>query len=468
MLALVLALSLDIAQLLHRDVVVGEAICQAAELRTFYARRGNRPAWDSGSATALLAAIDTLAEEGLEPNRYHREALARLARSAEHDVLATDAFLSAATHLSQGLVDPQFARPAWCAPPSKIDIAAMLQLAIDDGTIAETLAHFSVRHEGYIRLRRALAGYRDLARHGGWTAVPKGRTLRIGDDDARVAILRKRLHSPNDSTRFDAELEALVRHFQSHHGITVDGVVGPETLRELNVSAGDRAKQIAVNMERWRWMPEDLGESYILVNIAAFRLDVIENDRSVLTMKTVVGKDYTRTPFFAARVTEVIVNPWWNVPDSIASKELWPKQRRDPSYFARERMVVTDSRIRQRPGPWNALGRLKFNMPNRYNVYLHDTPAKSLFEQSFRAFSHGCIRLEKPLNLALHLLGDQPQWTAAAIEREIAAGNERAIRLTTPKPVYVLYWTAWVGDDGEVEFHRDHYERDGAIEAALR
>jgi L,D-transpeptidase YcbB len=194
---------------------------------------------------------------------------------------------------------------------------------------------------------------------------------------------------------------------------------------------------------------------------------VIEAGHSVLTMKTVVGKEYTRTPFFAARIAEVIVNPWWNVPDSIAVKELWPKQRRDPSYFAREHMVGTNGRIRQRPGEWNALGRLKFNMPNRYDVYLHDTPAKSLFDQPFRAFSHGCIRLERPLELALYLLRDQPRWTTAAIESDITAGTERAIRLTTPQPVYVLYWTAWVGDDGHMEFHRDHYERDAALSAAL-
>ena len=214
-------------------------------------------------------------------------------------------------------------------------------------------------------------------------------------------------------------------------------------------------------MERWRWLPEQLGDRYLLVNIAAFRLDAIEGGRSVLSMKTVAGKEYTRTPFFAARVTEVIANPWWNVPDSIAAKELWPRQQRDPSYFAREHMVVMNGRIRQRPGSWNALGRLKFNMPNRYDVYLHDTPAKSLFARSFRAFSHGCIRLERPFDLAHYLLPD------ADIETAVDAGRERAIPLASPVPVYVLYWTAWVGDDGHIEFHRDHYERDAALAASL-
>lgn len=468
MLTVILLLSLDIRPLLNRDVVAGERICDTAGLRTFYARRDARPAWDAAAHASLLRAIDALSENGLEPNRYHREALHRLPPNAERDVLATDAFLIAATHLSQGVVDPQFVRPAWCALPPRLDVAAILQTALDEHTIEATLAGLATHHEGYVRLRRALADYRAVARAGGWNIVPPGRALRIGDDDARVVDLRRRLGVGGTNTKFDSGLDVHVRHFQSHHGITEDGIVGPETVREMNVSAADRVRQIAVNLERWRWMPEDLGESYLIVNIAAFRLDVIEGDHSLLTMKTVVGKEYSRTPFFAARITDVIVNPWWHVPDSIATKELWPKQQRDPSYFAREHMVVTNGRIRQRPGSWNALGRLKFNMPNGYDVYLHDTPAKDLFALPFRAFSHGCIRLEKPLDLALYLLRDQPRWTAAAIESAIAAGNERAIRLTTPQPVYVLYWTAWVGDDGHMEFHRDHYDRDAAIASALR
>jgi L,D-transpeptidase YcbB len=468
MLALVLLLSLDINPLLNRDVVAGDRICDVAGVRTFYTRREAQPAWNDASHVSLLRAIDALADEGLEPDRYHRQALHRLPTGADRDVLATDAFLIAASHLSQGAVDPQFVRPEWCVLPPRLDVAAILQSALDERTIEATLSRLATRHEGYVRLRRALAEYRRVERAGGWNSVREGRSLRIGDDDPRVLDLRKRLGDPGAATRFDSALDTLVRHFQSHHGITEDGIAGAETLREMNVTAADRVQQIAVNMERWRWMPENLGESYLIVNIAAFRLDVLEGNRSVLTMKTVVGKEYTRTPFFAARITEVIVNPWWNVPDSIARKELWPRQRRDDSYFAREHMIVTDGRIRQRPGDWNSLGRLKFNMPNGYDVYLHDTPAKGLFELPFRAFSHGCIRLERPMDLALYLLRDQPRWTALAIETAIASGKEQTLRLTTPQPVYVLYWTAWVGDDGHMEFHRDHYERDSPLAAALK
>jgi murein L,D-transpeptidase YcbB/YkuD len=315
-----------------------------------------------------------------------------------------------------------------------------------------------------VRLRRMLAAYRAVE----WPLVPAGPSLRSGSDDPRVVTLRKRLGATGASSVFDHDLETLVRHFQSHHGIVVDGIVGPETLAELNVPASQRAQQIAVNMERWRWMPKDPGARHILVNVAAFRVDIIEGARSRLSMNAVVGKEFTKTPFFAAKMTDIVLNPWWNVPDSIARKELWPKQQRDSSYFAREHMVVTNGRIRQRPGPWNALGRIKFNLPNRYDVYLHDTPSKSLFERAFRAFSHGCIRVQKPRELALLLLDDQPQWTPECIDATIEAGVERSVPLTAPVPVFVLYWTALVGDDGHMEFYRDHYGEDAAIAAALQ
>jgi murein L,D-transpeptidase YcbB/YkuD len=469
----------DIARLQRASSVAGERICAAEALAQFYARRASRPAWDQENLAALVNAIDRAGADGLQPARYHRARLAEPLDEAARDVLATDAFLLLATHLSRGVVDPQFSRPDWCPLPGQLDLAAVLEAALDEHTVADTLARLTVRHEGYTRLRSALALYREIAENGGWPEVAGGPSLRLGDRGARVVELRARLArepiavnppaSPliGTSDVFDADLDALVRHFQSHHGLAADGVVGRETLRELNVSAAERAGQLVVNLERWRWLPEQLGDEYAFVNIAAFRLDVFEGGRNALSMKTIVGKDYTRTPFFAARITQVVVNPWWNVPDSIAAKELWPKQKRDGSYLAREHMMVSGGRIRQRPGPWNALGRLKFDMPNAFDVYLHDTPARSLFEQPVRAFSHGCIRLAQPLDLAVHLLRDQPQWTRRAIEEAIESGRERSVGLTRSVPVYILYWTAWVGDDGHVEFHRDHYRRDAALASAL-
>lgn len=445
----------------NRDFVAGERICAAAAVKTFYERRNFEPAWDDANVAALQRAIARASEEGLDPRKYHQDALARPLTAPDRDLLATDAFLLLGTHLTQGVLDAEFARPSWCAAPRRIDVAAVLQAALDNHNVEETLQRLAPKHDGYVRLRAALAQYREIERRGGWPSVPDGRkSLRIGDADPRVSPLRQRLGlAPGDL--FDAALDAAVKQFQSHHGLAVDGVVGRETIRELNVPVADRIAALKMNLERWRWMPEDLGARYAVVNIAAFTLDVFDRDRTALTMRTVVGKQYHETPFFAAKITDVVVNPWWNVPDSIADKELWPKLRRDRGYFARENFVVTnDGRIRQRPGPKNSLGRLKFQMKNPYDVYLHDTPAKSLFDSHVRAFSHGCIRLQKPVELAMLLL----EWDPFTLQSAIAKGNEQVVPLREPVPVYVLYWTARVADDGDVEFYRDLYGRDRSLE----
>ena len=464
------ATAADIAQLRHQPVVAGERICVASALNTFYTRRHDQPAWDDANIAALLRAIDNAPNDGLDPAPYHRAALTRTT-SATRDVLATDAFLLLASHLSRGRVDAEFSRPSWCTPPGRIDTAAVLENALDTRTVEPSLARMAPRHDGYTRLRAALADYRAA---GSWPLVPAGKKLKLGDRNARVIALRQRLalepRSPavdTASDAFDETLGTAVRFFQAHHGLDSDGVVGAQTLAALNVPAAERVKQIEMSLERWRWMPDDPGRVYVIVNIAAFRLDVIEQGHSALSMKTIVGKHYTRTPFFAARIEEILVNPWWNVPDSIAYKELWPKQRRDSGYFAREHLVVSGGRIRQTPGEWNSLGRLKFNMPNSFNVYLHDTPAKSLFSAAVRTFSHGCIRLERPMELALYLLRDQPQFNQTVIESMITTGGKQHIPLKQTMPVFVLYWTAVVGDDGHVERYRDVYARAAALAAQI-
>ena len=414
------------------SVVAGEKICMAPALRTFYQRRAWQPAWSAANLAALRRAIAGAESHGLDPRRYHAGVLASASDADARDVLASDAFLRLASNLSRGAVDPEFLRAAWCAEP-KIDLAAVLQSALDNGNVEATIEKLAPDDPRYRRLRDELR----LLRGGTRTEIPAG------------AEVRKGVRAP------------WVIEFQKHHGLEPDGVIGRDTLRELNVTAEQRVEQVKANLERWRWMPRPLGERYVVVNIAGFHLDVYEHGTNVLTMKTVVGKLYHETPFFAALITDVTVNPWWNVPDSIADNELWPKQRRDRGYFAREHMVVTnDGRIRQRPGEWNSLGRIKFEMPNRFNVYLHDTPAKSLFDATVRAFSHGCIRIERPLDLAHYLIGDQ-------VASAMTGGETKTIPITTPVPVYVLYWTAWPATDGDIEYHRDVYGNDARVIAAL-
>lgn len=308
-------------------------------------------------------------------------------------------------------------------------------------------------HPAYAKLCAALDVYRVMS---DWRPIDRGRSLRKGDRGPRVAQLRTRLGRDATSDRFDDDLDAAVRDAQRHYGLVADGIVGRKTLAELNLPREQRVRQIESNLERWRHLPSELGARYLLVNVPAFQLDLVEAGRVALSMRIVAGREYTATPSFTATVQRVILNPPWNVPPGIAAKELWPKQERDPSYFAREHIRVTAHGLRQDPGPWCALGRIKFDMPNPYNVYLHDTPAKSLFRADVRAFSHGCIRLEKPADLAVALTG----WPAVQIQAGIGEGHEVTIPLEDPVPVYVVYWTAFVAEDGHVEFRRDVYHRD--------
>ena len=462
--------------------IAGERICAERSLNAFYDRRDHRLAWNADSTASLIAAIQRADEDGLQPADYHLAALERVTDDTDRDYLATDAFLLLAQHLAEGRVDPQSLIREWCIPPRRMDLAAALQTALDANEIEGVLRKLAPQHAGYVRLRAALQFYRDIERTGGWPLVSTGAPLRLGDSGTRVVELRRRLaREPigieprsfplvnTESAIFDAQVDGIVRHFQSHHGLAADGIVGGATIRELNVPASERVEQLAMNMERWRWMPERLGDSYALVNIAAFQLNVVENGRAAVSMKTVVGKNFWETPFFPATITDIVLNPSWFVPDNIADEEVWPKQRRDHSYLKRNHFeVLRNGSLRQLPGPWNPLGRIKFNMPNRFSVYLHDTPSKEIFNLQSRAFSHGCIRLERAEDLALFLLRGQPEWNAASLEAVIGEGKERTIRLAEPLPVYLLYWTAWAADDGHIEFHGDVYKRDAQLGRALR
>jgi murein L,D-transpeptidase YcbB/YkuD len=269
--------------------------------------------------------------------------------------------------------------------------------------------------------------------------------------------------------------------------------VGPNTLAALNETVEERLRQIEVNMERWRWLPRSLGDRFIRVNIADFKMELTEAGQRVIDMRVMVGKDYRRTPVFSDIMTYLVINPHWNIPRDLALEDKIPRIRDDPDYLAEHKIRVLSGwgsdaveldpstvdwvgitatnfsmRLRQDPGPTNALGRIKFMFPNRFNVYLHDTPSKDLFEHPVRAFSSGCIRLEEPIDLAEYLLRGYPEWTRPAIIAAIETGEEKTLRLLEPIPVHILYCTAWVGDGGEVHFRRDIYGRDKAVADALR
>ncbi len=449
--------------------IAGEPICATHPLPLFYERRNLKPAWSDADTAALVAAIRRAHDDGLEPDEYHLAAI-QAAAGDEADLLKTDAFFLLATHLLSGRTDPVTIEPTWCLAPRTSDLVPALETALENDEIEETLAQFRPAHVGYHQLADALATYRQMKP---WQPVAPGAALRLGDSGPRVAQLVARLVASGDidpqHATFDERVQDAVKRFQRVHELDADGVAGARTIHEMNVPLDARIRQLEINLERWRWLPANLGARHAMINIPQFLLQVVENNNTVLAMRVVVGKDYThRTPVFSASVTQVVFNPYWNVPESIAHKELWPKQRSDRSYFRRNHFEVVNGQLRQTPGAWNALGFIKFNLPNPYTVYLHDTPSRQLFSRAVLTFSHGCMRIEKPVDFAEYVLRDVPGWTRDRIIAESEKGKEHAIDVKSPLMVHVLYWTAFVNDRGEVHFAPDVYGRDPALDEAMR
>jgi murein L,D-transpeptidase YcbB/YkuD len=373
------------------------------------------------------------------------------------------------------------------------DPARTIQGAIDAPSMREFARDVIPRNEFYLNLKSALAEYRVLAAAGGWPSVPAGPTLAPGMSDARVPALRARLDvtrdldavaiGAKDDVYDDATVEG-VRRFQARHGLEQDGTIGPATLAALNVSVEARIEQMRVNLERARWVLGDLGDDFLVVNIAGFRLYVVRNDEIVWTTRVQVGQPYRRTPVFVATLSYLVFNPTWTVPPTILRRDILPAVRNDVGYLASRNIDVIDDsgmvvdpttidwsgstfpyQFVQRPGPNNALGRVKFMFPNEHFVYLHDTPSRDLFDRESRAFSSGCIRVEDPLELARLLL--RRDWDQDRIDGILAAGRTQTVTLDDPITLLLLYWTAEVDAEQRVVFHADVYARDGNVGAAL-
>jgi murein L,D-transpeptidase YcbB/YkuD len=491
----------------------GDRLLARTALPRFYEGRAFEPAWIGGGRPGplvddLLRAIDAVGRHGLDSADYHRAELAQLRAStpadagalADLDLLATDAFLVLGSHLLSGRVNPETIDTEWLANRRGARMEEVLAPALLERRVAATLEGLAPGQPRYARIMQAAQRLRRIAEEGGWPEVPGGPKLEIGVSDARVIALRNRLRAsgdhaqpdPEDPRVFDGELAESVRRFQARHGLDEDGIVGSATVAGLNVTAGERARQLDINLERWRWLPADLGARHIEVNIAGFYLDVVEDGRPVRSHRVVVGRQYRQTPMFSGRMTYLVLSPYWHVPPTIAAVDKLPLINADPSYIARQRMTLlaqagdtpvdpvsvdwasmTGSdfnrryRLRQDPGPMNALGQVKFMFPNRHNVYLHDTPSRELFAQTARSFSSGCIRVENPLDLAEYLLSREGGWTPAAIRAAASQTLERTVRLSEPVPVHLLYWTAWADADGTIHFREDIYGRDAVVGRAL-
>ena len=490
-------------------------------LTEFYANNGHRLAWcdDSGkllpSTRTLLDALRRAGEHGLDPEDY---ALSRLdllgaeigrlpldctaiARLADFDLLMTAAFFRYASDLSTGRVHPDEIRNDWHTNPPELDPLTKLDEALKSGQLAELLEALPPPHARYARLREALKGLSEVQAAGGWPAIPDGPKLKPGSRGPRVALLRQRLSEPpgeGDSTTgeaagaedsFDERLVEAVRRFQERHGLEPDGKVGKATLAELNVPVEQRLLQVELNLERWRWIPRRLGDPHVFVNIPGFDLELAQGGVSAWHTRIVVGKAFTPTPVFSDRIVAVVANPPWNVPESITLGEYLPELREDPEAFKRRGLRLLEGagedarevdpatvdwhaldkgrfpyHLRQDPGPDNALGRLKFHLTNDFRIYLHDTPTRGLFGRSGRGLSHGCIRVERPLELAAQLLDESSQ---DLLREALDQTEERHLSVKPPVPIHILYLTAWVDEAGVLRFGPDVYEFDGPQRTAL-
>jgi murein L,D-transpeptidase YcbB/YkuD len=440
--------------------IAGERL-HADLLRHYYAAHAYQTVWDTRQpqATALWNLVLQAGTHGLDPNEFHAGVLAKQASLSlvDRDLLLSDAFLGYADALTRGAMTIDQRPDEEDLVPETVDVVAALDAAVAAPDPAAAIEALAPATPAYAALRRAYAVYRATAQAGGWPHI---------SDPENVALLQARLaaegylpagyHSAADD---DATKRAL-KGFQEHHGLDADGVVGPATLAELNVSAEARAHQLAVALERLRWLPRALPADRLWVDAANERLQLFRDNQPVFTTRVVVGDDGKQTPEFHASVVSVLYNPPWNIPTTIAETEILPKLAEEPDYLDKHHMTLrSNGSVHQEPGTWNALGQLKFEMPNRYDVYLHDTPQKALFARFNRRMSHGCVRVENPRALASLLL-NQP---VDAINKGIALGTTNRHYLPAPLPVFIVYQTVSVDADGSLQFRRDFYERDDEV-----
>ena len=474
---------------------------------SFYSQRDYQPAWTSGEqARTLVALVESLPGHGLDPADYPLEALRGASgesggepvRRAERDVLLTAALAKLTDQLGNGKVDPRELYPEWnFAPrPSLGERVGLLEALVRQGQIERIMAALVPHQPEYLELQSALARYRQVAQAGGWPTLAEGPSLKPAMRDSRVPALRARLAAEGDAVSpggdprlFDNKLKAAVVRFQDRHGLEPDGAVGRSTLAELNVPVAARIEQIRVNLERLRWVARDRLGDHLLVDIAGFGARLYLGGQRAWDSKVVVGRPYRETPAFRADMEYLVLNPSWVVPPTILKEDVLPKVAANPGYLAAKEMRVVDRagqtvapeavdwgrtrssgfpyRIVQTPGPANPLGQIKFMLPNPYAIYLHDTNSRRLFQRTVRAQSSGCVRLEKPLDLAVLLLDDPERWSMEALQAELATGRTRTVSVNRKVPVLVLYFTAEAGDGGEVRFRPDLYGRDAAVLARL-
>lgn len=460
----------------------------------------------SQAARLLVDRMKHIGAEGLNPADYNFQALQAIDKtlliesSAGLDSLLTDTAIRIAHDLRSGRFEQHDLDPGWHIDQETFDPLQAVGEALAGQQFEQFLNDLSPVNPDYKRLREALARYQKIESVGGWPQIMNGPALHPGDRDGRVPLLTMRLQIEGDYKGLQEEdplvygeaLEGAVTRFQLRHGLDADAIVGQKTRRALNVSVYRRAAEIRANMERWRWLPQQLGERYLLVNTAGFELKLVENGQTLLVKRSISGKPRRRTPSFKSQITHLVVNPDWTVPLRIAVEDLLPRQKQDPEFLFSKQinvfrrnggsLLLEDSRkidwslygksnfpfvLRQLPGDQNSLGQLKFQMQNPYSIYLHDTPARELFDQPLRAFSSGCIRVEHISQLAGRLLGDGALIDNLSLAELIEVGETKRAPVSRPIPVFLVYLTVWVDEMGAVQFRPDTYGLDEPLIHAL-
>jgi murein L,D-transpeptidase YcbB/YkuD len=491
----------------------GSVITSKQFLPEFYRQRGYQLAWTAHMDNAAVLSNRILAShlEGLVPEDYYAAGIQQLlaessgnglsdSQMVDLDVMLSAALARYAYHLRFGKVNPESMDADWNIKRSLkgqdplVELQSVIDSAALDVQLDSLIPHLPV----YQKFRDALVKYEVLRDAGGWQTIPDGPTLKPGMRDERVPLVRQRLlvtsdltvdSTPGEPLVFDKALQDAVVHFQSRHGLDTDGFVGTGTLAAMNVPVTDRINQLRVNLDRARWVSQDIPDTFIIVDIAGFNARLFRNGEVVWDEPVQVGKPYRRTPVFREDMTYLELNPTWTIPPTILAKDILPKVKNDPSYLKQKnfQVLTQDGKvvdpnsidwssmsargfpyiIRQTPGPHNALGRVKFMFPNPHFVYLHDTPSKELFNRSSRAFSSGCIRVRNPYRLAELLLQDEDNWSLEKVEVAIDTLKQQRVSLSKPVPVLLLYWTVDVDDDGTIYFKDDIYQRDAKVLTGL-
>jgi len=457
----------------------GKVTIDWRRVRAFYTRRSFQPVWgDFTSAQDVRETLNNAGAEGLSARDYAADSIQPPSdpdpdKRARYDLLLTNSLLRYAHYVRQGRVAPDQVYNDVDYKVKVSDESAELDNALRDGHVDEFLKSLPPQQDGYRALRDLLGRYRQIAANGGWPKLQADQ-IAFRRGDPLYAQLKQRL-AAEDSSITPASHGAAVRQallrFQRAHGLNATGAADHDTIAELNADLGTRIAQIEANMERWRWLPRSFEQRYVEVNVPAAYMNFVDSGRVILSSRVVVGREKDPTPLLRADATSITINPVWHIPQKIARKEILPKLKYNPHYLrANDIKIVNRStmQMKQLPGPKNALGSIKIEMPNRFNVYLHDTPGQSVFSKNLRDESHGCMRVEQILPLASIALTGNAGDAIEQLSNAIDTGDTQQVPLPSPLPIYVVYWTVTVASDGSPQFWPDIYGRDQQLIAALQ